>query len=324
VSIKDLLKRGTKPGTNKGEYYVCCPFCKERVGKEDVKYKMGVSVNKNVAHCFRCGKIIRFDDNQKEEYTIDFKSETLDELKDSLINNKSFSTRSEDKEILDLNIIGRPIDKEETPFAYEYLMDRGITEQEIKELNIFCGKSYKQSFLTKECGIIDNMVIKKWEGRILFPFIENGIIKYIIGRDYIGQEPRYLNSKGDKSSILYKVGQANDGNCILCEGFVSAIAARRYTGVDAVCTLGKYPSDIQLTKLKKICNKVYFSYDADVTKEVRLDVIKGLVKYGFDLQVVDIPLKKEILQDGTEKIYKDPDDYKEKYLDFFLNSKSFI
>lgn len=324
MTIKDLLNRGSKPGTHKGEYYVCCPYCFERVGKEDTKFKMGVSVNKKVAHCFRCNKTIRFDgSNNEEDYSIDFRSSSLDELKDSLNNNNHKSTRSEEQEILDLSIIGKPISKEETPFAYQYIQERGITEQEMLELNICCGVSYNyQDNPLGQCDIIDNMeskVIRKWEGRILFPFIENDIVKYVIGRDYIGQEPRYLNSKGDKSGVLYRVGNANTGACILCEGLISAIAARRYTGVDAVCTLGKYPSDIQLTKLKKICKKVYFSYDSDVNIDIRLEVIKSLIKYDFDILVVDIPL----LEVGG-RVFKDPDDYKEKYMEFFMKAKRFI
>ena len=308
MKIQDLLNNGFKPGTGKGEFNVCCPYCLERVGKVDTKYKMGVSFNKNVAHCFRCGIVIHFDKNQETEISFkDFKG--LDDILDTLNNLNKKPDIDEYDECYDLNLISKPVTKDGTPFAFKYLLERGITQQDIDTLTIRVGQKF----------IYKNKPSSKWVGRVLLPFIEGGKVLYIVGRDYIDQEPKYLNSKGNKSVILYKVGDFSNREGILCEGILSAISACKYTGVGAVCTLGKYPSDIQLTKLRKICNLIYFSYDADVSSSVRLEVIKSLLRHDFKVKNVKIPLK--VVGD---KIYKDPDDYKEDYLNIFKKASDIL
>ena len=40
--------------SNGSDYMVDCPFCEERIGKEDWKKHLRIAVNKEVCHCFRC------------------------------------------------------------------------------------------------------------------------------------------------------------------------------------------------------------------------------------------------------------------------------
>src|SRR5579885_2585167 len=52
------------------EKTICCPFCIERVQREDEEFKLGINVEQYVAHCFRCGWKIGWDTPNR--YTVLF------------------------------------------------------------------------------------------------------------------------------------------------------------------------------------------------------------------------------------------------------------
>ena len=47
---------GFKGPDSRGEYFLCCPFCTHRAGKDDTKYKLAVNPGKGVYVCRRCNK----------------------------------------------------------------------------------------------------------------------------------------------------------------------------------------------------------------------------------------------------------------------------
>lgn len=292
------------------EVSINCMFCLDKLGSPDSKQHLYINVKKGLYNCFRCGSKGHLTASGIQGFKIlaeqiSEKDETLDNLRSRISN---LHTHHKD-ELIDLNEISYPLSKEGTPIAQEYITKRGFTEEEIEKFHLRVGKNYKD----KEGK--DN---HRWCGRILFPFIDEGV-KYIVGRSYTGKEPKYSNTNTPKNLIVYGL-EFVENECILCEGIISAIAAYRYTGVPGISCLGKTPSNLQLTKIRSKCDTIYYSLDGDVTKEERHNVLRQLFNLGFKVFEVKIPL---IELPNGEKI-KDPDDFKEEYLKFFKEAKRLL
>lgn len=281
------------------EVYACCPFCADRVGKADTQHKMGVNTKTGVYHCFRCkakGKIKDSDEFNDLNQTINTSEEFLD-VRNRL--NGIFIKRNLEKKEYDLEEISEPITESNTPIAWKYLKDRGITEAEIQRNSIRLGTPFWDA---ERAG--DNF---QWAGRILFPFFDSeGDVSFLVARSVNGKEPKYLNSKGGKSHAVYGLDKVQGDKCILCEGIISAIAAERTTGISAVCLLGKTALPSQLMRLREKVSRVFLSLDGgETTNEIQ----KQLFRFGFKVYKVSMPK-------GT-----DPDDLGTDYLQFFQKAE---
>jgi len=300
------------------ERRACCPWCLERVGKVDTSFKLHFNTRNGLYHCFRCeasGRVnlksgvllLPQNDNKGNE-------ELLAELREKVNNIGNYDFKSEEFNF-DLDKISYTLSKDETPIAYKYLSNRGITDEEMSKFNIRVGKSY-----INEEGI----TVSRWRGRVLFPFIENSKVVYIVGRSYTGKEPKYLNSSNSKSGIVYNIDSVN-GKAILTEGIISGIAAERYTKIPAVSLLGKtavsykmrykelsVDFSVQLEKIRSKADILYISLDGevDIKKErASRDIVKKALDLSFILHLVKLPFN------------KDPDDLKEDYLIYFNQAK---
>jgi len=281
------------------EYYSNCPHCVDRIGKIDTNHKMGINVKTGVYHCFRCkakGKIKdskEFDELNDRVNT----SEEFNNIRNRV--NGVFQVVRKKREIYDLNKISDPLTQEDTPIAWKYLTDRGVTEEEIKTNNIRVGTSFYDDEWKR-----DNF---KWSGRILFPFFNSeGEVTFIVARSINGKEPKYLNSKGGKSHAVYGLEKVKGTKCILCEGIISAIAAERVTGISAVCLLGKTALPNQLLRLREKVSRIFLSLDGgEKTNELQ----KQLFKFGFKVYKVTLPKD------------SDPDDLGANYLQFFQKAE---
>jgi hypothetical protein len=280
---------------NPNEITICCPFCLQKTGKEDIKYKMGINLKKKKGHCFKCGSNVYLSEEESDHSKYLFQN--FDFIRDRLTSAPKV-IEDKIKEELNLDVISEKLDPMKHPFASAYLKKRGYTLDDIENLNIRVGRDFFDKYLNK--------MNLKWKGRILLPLInESRKCDYVIGRSYIdGVHPKYLNSKGKKSLYMYKFGELKD-EVILCEGVFSAYASHKYTGVSSACLLGKFFSDSQLKLLNTTVKKVYYSLDGDVDKYTRRTVINQLI--GQNLEVYVVPLPKD----------KDPDDLKSNYKKYF-------
>jgi DNA primase len=175
-----------------------------------------------------------------------------------------------------------PLTKDTTPFAYEYMTGRGFTEAEIEKYNIKVGREFNDYH--------SGRVIRKWSGRVLFPFMTpDNIMEYVIGRSINGKDPKYVNQRKDKSGIVYNLYNVTGNKCILCEGVISALAAQRVSGIPSIAVLGKYMTDTQIYKIRQKADEIIYSFDGDVDfKTVRANIRK-LLKAGFTVQYLRLP-----------------------------------
>ena len=293
----NLTGMDLKPGPRHRpfEYYAVCPF-PDCEGSTD--YKLGINLKTGVYHCFRCkakGKI-----KNEEEFgllTNDIEESTqFMDIKNRI--NGAFTRFSPDRKSYDLDKMSDPLTEQGTPISYQYIKQRGFSDEEIQKYNLRVGKP----FFDKERGQ-DNF---SWSGRLMFPFIAEGETLFIVGRTVNGREPKYLNTATGKSFAVYGIEEVNGSECIICEGIISAIAASRATGIPAVAILGKTATTEQLSRIKAKCDKVYVSLDGGVDTS---DLARQLFNFGFQTWKVDLP------ED------QDPDDLGSAYKDYFQKAR---
>ena len=301
----NILGPNIVKGHRENEFFTNCPFCIHKVGKVDEKHHLGFNVVKKVYQCLRCGTSGKLTDLKELALLSGSVSSTFQDIRNKI--HKVFKRNKFNK--IDLNEISWELTKDNTPFAYQYLTIRGFTDSEIKKYDIRVGIPYFDEEKQKE--------IRKWVGRILFPFYNNSNeCVYVVGRTYNGGNPRYINSEGSKSSILYNINNVKDV-VIICEGIISSISAERITGVSAVALLGKSITDYQVNLIKNKTNLVYLSLDADTTSEEKNKVISKLLAADIKVHLVDLPL----ITNERGKL-KDPDDLKNVYMEFFEKARS--
>lgn len=239
-----------------------CPFCISRIGTRDTKKHLNVSFKKNLYHCFRCGakpslcgrlSMLNYDD--------------------SALKILCHTEEEKTKEILDLNIISKEI--RENSLAHKYLLARGITDEEIIKYHMRVGIPYEQG----------KTLNRKWQNRIIIPYLVNDKCHYIVARSMDGRKPKYLNSSGQKTRIVYGIHHVS-GQAILCEGIISSIAATRKTGIPALAMLGKTISDWQASTIARKCNRIYVCLDGGVDPSL---VAKKLVNHGVEVYTVSLP-----------------------------------
>jgi DNA primase len=203
-------------------------------------------------------------------------------------------------ESINLDQISWPVVATETPVAYEYLRTRGFSDEDIQKYNLRVGRPFQAP---------EGYEVKKWSGRVLFPVMEGGACRYVVGRTVNGGNPKYVNSTASKSTVVFNLDNVSGDECIICEGIISSIAAQRATGVPAVALLGKVATGYQLSKIRSKCNTVYVSLDGDVQDQERMDLAKLLYRMGFKVFYIDLPAD------------KDPDDLKDGYLEYFKRAR---
>lgn len=251
-----------------GQYVTHCPNCR-MLGKRNNDYKLSISLEKNVFHCYRCGWSGRVD-NLLKGYVdsgalLRYKLDALDG-----INRKRYKANNGtliQAELIDFDNITVPIDRSFIN-AVEYLKSRNISFEEIGKYNIRIGKG-------------------RYRGRIVVPtFDTNNNVVYCVARDYVSKEPeaKYINPQGShKSFAVWNIQNVKpEGKVVITEGVFSGIAANRNTPEDAtaVSVFGKVISDSQA---KLIASKnpveISMSFDGDVSNDEVYENYKTLRKY---------------------------------------------
>lgn len=249
-----------------GQYVTHCPNC-QRLGKRNDDYKLSISVEKNVFHCYRCNWSGRVD--QLLNGYVD-KGSLLRYRMNSIDNSikyKSSGGTLIQTELIDFNNISFPIDKSFIN-AVEYLRKRNMTFEEIKKYDIRIGKD-------------------RYRGRIVIPTYDlNGNVVYVTARDYVNKDPesKYINPPGShKSFAVWNIQEVkNNSIVIITEGVFSGIAANRNTpeSVTAVSVFGKVLSDSQAKLISsKEPKEVVLGFDGDVSQHEISNNYQLLRKY---------------------------------------------
>lgn len=167
------------------------------------------------------------------------------------------------------------------PEPYNYLLNRGYTEEDIEKLKLFVlpfktfsdawqnvEKRFKDEGLSGDKLKQEVKQIAKYQGRIVFPVYVESQIMGLVARDYTGEkDPKVLNSEGSFRSLTFwnYDNAKNNDTLVICEGNSSAVKC----GVDrSIALLGKVATPNQLRLIKKMkAKKVVICLDIGTDKE---------------------------------------------------------
>ena len=302
IVTMDMLTGSRKSGQKPGEYNCVCPSCGENTFYYNIYSKKYICFREN---CRISGK---FADSDDEDIIITDKS--LIELKKSLLN---LYTIQEEIHEINLDRFSDPLNEETKKkyiFGYEYIRKRGLTDEDIERYRIRIGKEY----FDKE----NEKTERKWCGRVIFPFYDSGVPIYAIGRSYNNSLPKYLNTDGEKSIIVYNLDQIKDNTCIVCEGLISSIFAEKHSGISAVCLLGCSMSDSQFWQIRNSSSKIFCCLDGGVDQT---SICRRFLLSGAETYQVDLPVVKD--NEGKEKGLDPAECSREQFLSCINNAKRF-
>lgn len=197
--------------------------------------------------------------------------------------------------------------------AKEYLINRGIDEEIIKEFKIgFNPDNDKVSTVLKAKEYSDEDMIKVgvsgfgknglydiFHSRITFPIYDkNGNPIAFTARDFTNfSDSKYINSGGtilyNKGNVVFNYHRAitsskQKGYVIVTEGVMDVIAYKR-AGIDnVVATLGTACTNEQIKLLKELGKIIVLSYDGDKAgKNANLKLGGLLLQEGINAEVID-------------------------------------
>jgi len=349
VTIDEIDKRGdivalvseyTKLEQRGANWWGCCPFHNEKTPS------FNIMSEKNMYHCFGCGAgggIIKF---YMEMEKLSFVEAVLALAKKNNIEviyegNADFipqkdSTSDAYKELY-TRVSGSfhyfLTQREEGSFAKNYLLQRGFTEQSIKNFQLGYAprnrkwiktflrqKHYSDAFIN-DSGLVSTKYpdYSFFANRLMFPIHnKNGDVVAFSARLLEGEGPKYINSRESsiykKREELYGFFQAKkrirtEKKILLCEGNFDVIAFHQ-AGIDyAVASLGTALTEEQIDLFSRFVDTVFLFYDDDLAGQ------KACQKAIFMLRKKDLTVKiilpdagkdpAEILEiSGTEALTK--------------------
>lgn len=340
IDIVELIS-SYLPLTKKGRnYFGICPF------HDDTNPSMSVSSDKQIYKCFVCGH-----SGNVFNFVMDYEhlsfQETLYELAKRYNMEGAFNLKREVSkyepyyEIMNIasKFYQNNLSSKEGAKAREYLKNRGLTPEIIKEFEI--GLSLpERDLLTKlllskgktleELNLIDLSSTNhdSYINRIIFPLHNTkGQINGFSGRIYNGEDlNKYQNTKETpifkKRENLFNYHRVKEEvrrskSVIVMEGFMAVIRAHTVGIKNCIATMGTALSSEQLNLIKKLSNEIILCYDGDEAgKKATLINGEQFLKIGINPKVISLP----------EKL--DPDDYiikygKDKFIDLLENAINF-
>lgn len=254
MTIRDVFIRRGIPWRMQPRDHIaiCCVFCPENGETPDSKFRLSINMVTGAAYCFNCLWKSR---NAFKAILRNLKMEVHLEGEVPEIEEQEIPQLPDDFQLL--TRASSDLDK----IAIRYLRSRGITPEQV---------------VAKRIGI---SLIGRFAYRIIFPVRDGKQLKGIVARDFTNQqEPRYLNSIGDKG--LYNCNCAPVKTAILSEGVFKALRIERLnTGFASMALLGRDITDFQIEQLRKReCREVILWPDPDRPGR------QGAVKIGQKLQ----------------------------------------
>jgi len=260
-----------------------CPFHNE------VTASFVVSPAKQICHCFGCGAggdAIKFVQEYKKLTFAEAVEEIANDLNFTLEYDNTNANEKDHSNVMEF-INGYYLGSLDLK-THEYLLNRGLTDENIKNFEIGFTTSSKeqinsikaQLFSTSdavECGVLavddNNKTYARLTNRISFP-IRNHTGKLIGfgGRITKGEGAKYINSPQtklfDKSRNLYGFNIAKEhiykkGTFVITEGYLDVIMFHQAGIQTAVATMGTALTELHCNIIKKAHARALLCYDGD-------------------------------------------------------------
>ena len=329
--IVDIIGQSIKlQSAGAGKFKALCPF------HRDTKTpSLSISADKQLFHCFGCGKggtVIQFvmeQDGLDFQEAVKYLAEKANMELPSDDRGQMAEVRNDIKKILyNINLEVAKYFRDELPKskkAMEYAKERGLSKDIIKRfgvgyspnnlqiLDILKGKGYteEQINLAGITGTSENGdTYLRFRDRLMFPIID--LRKNVIafgGRAFGEASAKYLNTSQtpifNKSYNLFALNFAKNSKqpyLILCEGYMDVISLHA-AGFDmAVATLGTALTEQQCKLIRRYRSEVVLCYDSDEAgQKATARAIDLLGAEGIKARVL------------VQNDCKDPDEYIKKY-----------
>lgn len=328
VDIVDVISNYVSLTPKGRNYFGICPF------HDDNNPSMSVNRDKKIYKCFSCGAtgtVFKFIMDYENISFIEAVKKVADMGGININVGKIPKTKNNNKlhEIYDLSLkfyinnINTTGGKE----AKQYLYNRGITDEIIKEFQIglaLNGKDTLSKILLKkfdEKDIMKSGLVNKnaygyldlFYDRIMFPLYDlNGNIVAYSGRIYNKEDnSKYFNTRETeifkKGQLLYNYHRAKDiarqkNQIIVMEGFMDVIRAHTINVKNVIATMGTAVTKEQAILIKRMAKEVILCFDGDEAgAKATMACADELIKIGVTPKVIR-------LEDGM-----DPDEYITKY-----------
>ena len=352
VNIVDVVSQYVRLKKKGKNYFGLCPFHNEKTPS------FSVSPEKNIYHCFGCGKggnAINFIMEHEKLSFIDAVKQLAKQYGIPLeFENKK--TSSTNQIIYDLhekakNVYQKKLKSKAGQEASNYLKDRDFDEKTIDKFSIGFApdewealhKAVKKEKIPQKILVKSGLFIKRKKGggvydrfrsRIMFPV--RNLSGKVIGFGGRSLDPddnaKYLNSPEtpiyNKRNILYGLYITNEfirkqEEAIVVEGYTDLI--RLYTaGIkNVIAGSGTSLTQGHARILQRYCNSVKLCYDGDQAGQkaaVRAGLI--LLKLGFDVFVIELPKGDDpdsFLQDKGLDKFKQKNKSATDFVSFYVN-----
>lgn len=242
--------------------------------------------------------------------------DTSDNMEDELFLKKEEKKKAPENVELPVNSVS--LDKNKHKEAWNYLIDRGYTDEIIEKIGakIMEYKNYSQGFADLTSKNYSKEDIKRtlmYINRIIFPLYINNEIKGYIARDFTGKVDKAykaLNSIGSfRSFYFWNYDNAKDSDeLVICEGITDALKC----GINrSIALLGTVATKEQISLMKKMnAKKIIFCLDVGTEKNQEVLYDQLMLSYPGSIYTVEMePLfisKYEIDDEMFEALQETP------------------
>lgn len=291
--IVDVISNYVRLQKKGSSYFGLCPFHNEK------SPSFSVSRDKQMYYCFGCGAggtVFTFL-MEYENYSFLEAVQYLAERAGVELPKEEYSKEAKERSdlkatLLEINKIAAQyyyvqLKSERGAVAYDYLTDRGLSEETIKSFGLGFATKYSNDLynylkrkgyseeLIRQAGLINidekNGVYDKFWNRVMFPIMDaNSRVIGFGGRVMGDAKPKYLNSPEtavfDKSRNLYGLNRARTSRksyFLVCEGYMDVISLHQAGFTNAVASLGTALTSGQASLIKRYVSEVYLTYDSD-------------------------------------------------------------
>jgi len=230
--------------------------------------------------------------------------------------------------------------------AFEYLINRGFTETQIKEFNFGLSPTGLSSLVdhlkkvgVKSSSAIQAGLVQKWADNTWHDFFierltieirdEHNNLVGFGGRSLGNKTPKYINTPQtelfNKSEILFGLNIAKDEilktqECIIVEGYMDVFAAHSEGFKNVVACMGTSITISQLIKASSLANRIILCLDSDIAgKRASVNNLIKLINSNNNISELHKSIFVSSISSGKdpdEIIRTNPSEWKE------VNSKS--
>ena len=357
IDIADVVGEYVQLKKQGRNYFGLCPFHGENTPS------FSVSSDKQIFHCFGCGKggnvytfLMEMEGYSFIQAVTQLAEQTGTQLPEQYNEDNAAERNPESQNILEAHqwlvklyhhLLRNSKDGKQ---AYEYLVDRGFTDEIIEKYQLGYSPSSKDfvaTFLEKK-GFHPQTMVKagllsvnsegeysdRFRGRIIFP-LRNHLGKTVAfaGRALGDQQPKYLNSPETelfhKGQLLYNFDLARSSirkqnSVVLFEGYADVISSYQAGVTNAVGTMGTSISTNQAKLLKRYADKVIICYDGDQAGiDAAVKAAKLVKNVGCQSNVARLPEGQDpddfIRKNGGERFKREILDTSDTYVTFIMS-----